>query len=102
MKARRPPIRVGYVVAICFLDHVEDASEPEQFVVYGRVAEVARKHICVDCWAYLKLTEPYDLNVKRFTILRSTIQSWDRLHVKDDKPASKAVSETSVSTHEQS
>jgi len=71
--------RRGQIVAVTFLDHVEDGSDPEEFTIYGRLAEVSRRHICVDCWAYVDSTKAHDDNVKRFTIVRSAIVTWDKL-----------------------
>ena len=65
--------KVGQVVAIRFWDHCENASEPADLTVYGRVGKVHEDYLCVDCWAYSDLDTAHDENVKRFTILRSTI-----------------------------
>ena len=67
-------LREGKLMAIRFLDHVEDGSEPADFTVYGKVAKVADDYVCIDSWCYSDDKVPYDRNVKRFTILTSTIQ----------------------------
>lgn len=66
-------LRKGQLVAVTFLDHVEDGSEPMTFIVYGELSEVSKAHICVDCWCYYDPAVPHDANEKRYTILRSTI-----------------------------
>ena len=63
----------GDIVAVTFSDHVEDGSEPIEFVVYGRVAAKTRLSLVVDCWEYLDAKTPYDSNEKRYTILRRVV-----------------------------
>ena len=71
-------IREGKLMAIQFLDHVEDGSEPADFTVYGKVAKVAGNHVCIDSWCYTDPKEAYDRNVKRFTILTEVIlKAWE-------------------------
>ena len=48
-------------------------------IVFGQIAEVNRKYICVDSWKYANNGISYDDNVKRFTLLRSTILEWKKL-----------------------
>lgn len=79
MSKKRKQFRKGMVVKVKFSDHVEDGSEPEEFIVFGQIAEVHRKYICVDSWKYANNVTEYDDNVKRFTLLRSTILEWKRL-----------------------
>ena len=86
-RKRRRQMRVGQVWAIEFDDHVEDGSEPMRLVVYGRLGEVSRKHLCIDCWAYADASRPYDGNVKRFTICRSTVTRAVRLVEEAEEPA---------------
>ena len=70
-------LQQGKLMAIRFLDHVEDGSEPAEFIVYGRVAKVAEAYVCIDSWVYSDNDKPYDSNVKRFTLLRSCIvKAW--------------------------
>jgi hypothetical protein len=78
------------VVKVKFLDHVEDGSEPEEFIVFGQIAEVNRKYICVDSWKYANNGISYDDNVKRFTLLRSTILEWKKLIEEPDNGNSDA------------
>lgn len=73
MADKSPRLRKGQVVAVEFEDHVEDGSQPELFVVYGEVSEVSRKFVCIDSWAYKDQKLDYDINEKRFTIVRSAI-----------------------------
>ena len=75
MKFRR-----DMVVEVEFLDHVEDSGEPLRFTVYGRISGVHRKHLVIDSWAYTDdaSSGDADSNVKRWTILRSTIvNAWE-------------------------
>ena len=71
-------IREGKLMAIQFLDHCEDGSEPCDFTVFGKVAKVAGNHICIDSWVYSDSRRGYDSNVKRFTILTEVIlKAWE-------------------------
>lgn len=90
MSKKRKQFRRGMVVRVKFLDHVEDGSEPEEFIVFGQIAEVNRKYICVDSWKYANNGISYDDNVKRFTLLRSTILEWKKLIEEPDNGNSDA------------
>lgn len=90
MSKKRKQFRKGMVVKVKFLDHVEDGSEPEEFIVFGQIAEVNRKYICVDSWKYANNGISYDDNVKRFTLLRSTILEWKKLIEEPDNGNSDA------------
>jgi hypothetical protein len=90
MSKKRKQFRKGMVVRVKFLDHVEDGSEPEEFIVFGQIAEVNRKYICVDSWKYANNGISYDDNVKRFTLLRSTILEWKKLIEEPDNGNSDA------------
>jgi len=71
-------LKEGKLMAVRFLDHVEDGSEPADFTVYGRVAKVTDQYVCIDSWVYTDTATPYDRNVKRFTILRScVVKAWE-------------------------
>jgi hypothetical protein len=74
---------VGQRVWVRFADHCEDGDEPIMFDVYGRVAKVARKYIVVCAWGYTDRTRDMDddSNIKRFTIVRSTMIQAVRLEV---------------------
>tara|TARA_Y100000034_G_C6651081_1_gene284966 strand:+ start:116 stop:343 length:228 start_codon:yes stop_codon:yes gene_type:complete len=63
----------GKIVSVLFRDHVEDASEPMDFVLYGRVGKVGRDYICIDSWGHADPDKGHDSNVKRFTILKKVI-----------------------------
>ena len=76
--------RVGDVVEVEFLDHVEDGGPPLCFRVYGRVAVVSRKHVEILAWAHADHDEAAgDPNEKRFTIVRSAIISLRKLIYED-------------------
>lgn len=90
MSKKRKQFRKGMVVKVKFLDHVEDGSEPGEFIVFGQIAEVNRKYICVDSWKYANNGISYDDNVKRFTLLRSTILEWKKLIEEPDNGNSDA------------
>ena len=66
--------KIGDIVQIEFLDHVEDGSELILFHVVGKLAKKTRKQYVVDSWYYADSKTPYDDNVKRFTIGRGLIQ----------------------------
>jgi hypothetical protein len=78
---KQPTARVGWIVAVTLLDHVEDGSEPLLFTVYGRVSKVTRDYLCVDCWEYTGRRK-HDRNCKRYTIVRSAIQGITQLIAK--------------------
>lgn len=63
----------GAIVAITFLDHVEDGSETIPFVVYGRVVKKDRKELTLDSWEYQDVKIPHDDNEKRFSIVRGAV-----------------------------
>lgn len=68
-------IRKNQIVAVQFLDHVESASHPLRFILYGRVASHNAKSITVDSWCYADKKTSYDSrNVTRHTIVRSAIE----------------------------
>ena len=71
----------GDIVAIAFLDHVEDASKPMKFDVFGRVVRLSNRSVSVACWAHAGSMK-VDHNVKRFTIVRSCILRVDILREK--------------------
>lgn len=73
-------VRVGQVVAVDFLDHVEDGCRPLPFTVYGRVVSVSRKALVIDSWAHRdKRTRRQPDNLTTFCILRSAILQVRRL-----------------------
>jgi hypothetical protein len=76
-------LRVGDEVRVRFLDHVEDGSEPIEFVVYGRVADMNSSKIVVDSWAYADGARGYDSNVKRYCLLRKVVLGVDVLVERD-------------------
>lgn len=71
-------VRKGDIVAIEFVDHVSGDDNPYDFVVYGRVARVARASISVDSWDYVK-DAPLDDNITRHTIVRAAITKVTKL-----------------------
>lgn len=44
--------RKGMLVEVRFLDHSQNSEEALEFVVWGRVCKVERKHIVVQTWAH--------------------------------------------------
>lgn len=66
-------LRRGLVVEIEFSDHAEAATRPIQFIVYGRIASIALRHIAVDGWHYARTGYKLDQNITRWTIVRSAI-----------------------------
>lgn len=65
----------GMVVEIEFSDHVEDGSEPMDFVVYGKIVQVEKRFLVIESWAYSDPKLIRDDNVKFWTILRSAIKN---------------------------
>jgi hypothetical protein len=72
-------VRRGQLVSVLFSDHAEDSSKAIRFVVYGRVAEITRKTISIDCWEYEDTKQSYDDNVKRYTIVRAAVHKITQL-----------------------
>lgn len=71
----KPRARKGDVVRVRFLDHVEQADEPEEFFVYGRVFKTTKQAYVIDTWCYPDIdNDDRDSdNINRFTILRAVI-----------------------------
>lgn len=76
--------RIGSLVMIQFLDHVEDADEPIEFVVYGRLSHISCNAYTVESWAFVNPAEisNRDHNVKRFTIVKKAITELAYLDVR--------------------
>jgi hypothetical protein len=72
-----PKVKIGDIVVLTFLDHVEDGEGPILFCVAGRVSEVTRKHIAVCSWWYADQPHTVDENVKRFDIVRGAMKRID-------------------------
>lgn len=66
-------LRRGQLVAVEFCDHVDNASYPLAFVVFGRLAGITARAISVDSWCYADKRQKYDGNVNRHTIVRAAI-----------------------------
>lgn len=65
------PIK-GHVVAITFLDHVEDGDEPMECTVYGRLHKTTRVAYLIDSWTCADPAVHED-NKKRFAILKNVV-----------------------------
>ena len=78
---KRKIFRKNQIVAVEFLDHVEDGEEPLHFVIYGRIAKVDKKSIVIVSWCYLDPNLPLDSNNKYHTILKSAITNWNKLGI---------------------
>ena len=76
-------LRTGQIVAVEFVDHVEDGSQAMAFVVYGRVARVTRAAICIDSWCYANRKTKHDQNCKRYTLVRAAIKRVQQLRPVD-------------------
>ena len=73
-------LAVGDVVAVEFLDHVEDGGDPLAFIVWGRLAKITKKHYEVVSWAYADVTTPaVETNEKRWTLVRSAVSRITKL-----------------------
>tara|TARA_R110002051_G_scaffold274391_3_gene335108 strand:- start:129 stop:371 length:243 start_codon:yes stop_codon:yes gene_type:complete len=79
-------MRKGQIVAIRFLDHVEDGEGPMEFSLIGRVMAQDKAAVTIVCWDYLN-PEDRDLsNMKTFNILKSCINDVAQLVRKDGVP----------------
>lgn len=65
--------RPGDIVAVRFLDHVQDGDEPIEFIVFGRVHAVKRTHLVIASWVYADPTIPTDANELVWTIVKSAV-----------------------------
>lgn len=72
MKTVRP-IK-GHIVAITFLDHVEDGDEPMECTVYGRLHKTTRIAYLVDSWTCAD-NDTHENNKKRFVILKRVVSN---------------------------
>lgn len=70
--------KTGDVVAIEFLDHVEDGKKPINFTVYGRLIKESFNAYTVACWTYTKPKKTDD-NEKVFTIVKVAITNLKKL-----------------------
>lgn len=67
--------KVGDIVEVEFLDHVEDGGDPICFKVWGRLCKSARQHVEILSWAYSTADEAdVPSNEKRWTIVRAAIK----------------------------
>jgi hypothetical protein len=72
--------KVGDIVEVEFLDHVEDASEPYLFKVWGRIDKINKDSYSILSWAHAAPGDGSDPhNEKRFTIVTSTIKKLTHL-----------------------
>jgi len=71
----KTPVRIGSIVAVTFLDHVEDGDEPIEFVVYGELLQASRSRLHIGGWVYANPKErEYDTgNMKTWSIVRAAI-----------------------------
>jgi hypothetical protein len=75
--SKKRPIK-GHVVAITFLDHVEDGDEPMECTVYGRLHKTTRQSYIVDSWTCAD-EKVHEDNKKRFVILKKVVSQIDIL-----------------------
>lgn len=70
----KKPIQSGDIVAVDFLDHMEDGDEPLQFTVYGKVVESTDVFLRIVSWEYtLDSKDKNPCNEKLWVIVRSAI-----------------------------
>ena len=74
----KPKPRAGNVLAITFLDHVEDGNEAIECVVYGRLDHTTRHAYVIDSW-YITGEEYDEHNFKRFVILKKVVSKLEIL-----------------------
>lgn len=70
--------KLGDILAIEFLDHVEDGKNPINFTVYGRLIKDGEKAYTIATWAYTK-PKKTDHNEKVFTIVKAAITNLKKL-----------------------
>ena len=61
----------GDIVELTFLDHVQNAEEPMEFLLYGVISKLCKKYIVVQVWAHPDLD--VDGNTELYTIVRSCV-----------------------------
>jgi len=69
-------LKVGSIVELTFLDHVEDGPEPIEFTVWGRVSGTTKRSLSVECWGYSNKVDEASHgshNIKSFTIVKSAV-----------------------------
>lgn len=73
---RKPMPRVGDVVGITFLDHVEGADEVARCRAFGQVMKVTQVSYTIDSWQQLDKhdREEERHNTTNYTILRGVIE----------------------------
>lgn len=72
--------KVGQVVRIEFLDHVEGDDEPCQFEVFGRIISQSSQSTTVVSWGYSnERNRADDPNVASFCIVNSAVIKLDIL-----------------------
>ena len=72
-----PPLVIGDIVHVVFLDHAEGEREI-CFEVFGRVAKKDRTKLVLVCWGYIE-ADQIDDNVHCYTILKSAITQIKKL-----------------------
>jgi hypothetical protein len=75
MSGAYPGVRIGDEVRVQFYDHVEDGTEAINFTVWGRVSDLTKRTISIECWAYTDPNEEDKNNVKVYTIVKKAISS---------------------------
>lgn len=76
----RKPIQKNDVVAVDFLDHVEDGDVPLEFTVYGKVLETNDNFLRIASWCYTEDTKDKNTeNEKTWVIVRSAITGITKL-----------------------
>jgi len=69
-------VKLGDIVEVRFLDHVEDGEEEMKFIVWGRVDRVTKRSLRIVSWAHADpcSAPPCEPGTeKTFTIVRSAI-----------------------------
>lgn len=64
------------VVAVTFLDHIENSEELWKFILYGRVKEITPEKVIIQPWVYADgflSDEVAAHNEKTYTLIRSAI-----------------------------
>jgi hypothetical protein len=78
-------LKHGDVVECAFLDHCEDGDVPIEFIVWGRIEKIGKKHLVIVSWSYSDGKSRDDYNEKKWVIVRSAVTRIHTLHKNESK-----------------
>jgi hypothetical protein len=77
--SKNTTLKVNQIIAVEFLDHVQDWPKPLRFMVYGRLISITSESITVETWGYANKRSKRDNNCTNYTIIRSAIKKITQL-----------------------